>query len=287
MDSTRVLADRPRGWRAFRRGRGISSWLCGLLALGAAALPLRALADIEDEEPHDASSDKSIRSANDGMFLPNTIAPSLGKRAASAVGLGGYDSGLQSAVMSMQGEVHVYGPVDLRLGLNYTPNTEPGVARAEPQFGVRFHLLSQERNGIEGAALINYRLDRYTPDDGEIQAMFVLGRRFGRAGVFLNLGYGQDPEGDDHDGEAALSAIYALSEPLQLGFESHARFNLFSTDPRRAARHEPNALITTGPTLHYGLGPCVLLAQVGMSTLVGIDRTRVGAVALAGVGAAY
>jgi hypothetical protein len=273
-----------RGPHAYERRQRVHA-LCAIV-LGVAALPPRAFADT-DTGTHEATSATTTQSAHQGMFLPNTVAPSLANQAAAAVALAGYDDAVRSVVMSTTADVHVYGPLDLRLGLNYAQTTAPDASRAEPQLGLRLHLLSQADDGIEGAALINYRLDRYTRDEGLVQAMFVVGRRFGRAGVFVNLGFGQDPEGDDREGEAALAALYALSEPLQLGLESHARFDLFSSDPRRAARQDAAGQLTSGPTLHYVIGPCVLLTQVGVSTLVGIQRTRVGAVAVAGLGAAY
>jgi hypothetical protein len=124
-------------------------------------------------------------------------------------------------------------------------------------------------------------------DASKARAMIAAGRRFGRLGLFANLGYGQDPEGDDREGEAALAALYSASNPLQLGFEAHARFDLFSSDPRRAMHKDAAAELTSGPVLHYALGPCMLLAQVGVSSIVGQHSVRPGAVALAGVGAGY
>jgi hypothetical protein len=284
------LSQRMKAHFPQTHGAAATAWRRTASAVSAALaccmlMPARATAQSDDEVR--VSERVSIEGARGGLFLPNTIAPSLGRQAAGAVGLGGYDTAQRSPVTSMLGELHVYGPLDLRLGLNYTPNVAEGASPIEPQFGGRLHLLAQAEQGIDAAAVLNYRLDRYTKDSGLMQAMFVVGRRFGRIGLLANLGYGQDPEGDDREGEAALAAMYSFSEPLQIGFESHARFDLFSSDPRRAARHDALAQIASGPTLHYGIGSLIVLAQVGVSTLVGTESTRAGAIGLAGVGGVY
>jgi hypothetical protein len=264
--------------RASRLGAALLAWLL-------CAPPVRADRDTSTLEP--TSQERTSQTQREGVFLPNTAAPGLAQRAAAAFGSAGYDAARSSVVMNLLGEIHVCGPLDLRLGLNYVPNVESGAARAEPQFGLRLRLLSQAEQGIDAAAMLSYRLDRFTSDEGLVQAMFIVGRHFDRASLFANLGYGQDPEGDDREGEAALALLYALSQVLQIGFETHARFDLFSTDPRRAQRHDAAAETASGPMLHYVMGPCVVLAQVGLSTLIGTHQARLGALALAGVGATY
>jgi hypothetical protein len=181
--------------------------------------------------------------------------------------------------------MHVYGPVDLRVGLTYTPDAPEGQAQAQPNVGARVNLLAQSRSGIDLSTGVFYRKEQYTVDDGVVQGVLALGRHFGRVGLFGNLAYAQDPEGDDREGEVALAMLYATTARLQLGVESKCRFDLFSSDPRRAARNSPVFESWSGPVLQYALGPIALLVQTGLSTLTN-DHTRVGAIAIGGLGAA-
>ena len=229
----------------------------------------------------------SMPSARAGMFLPYTVAASMGETPAAMIGLGGYDTARRSAVMGLLGDVHVWGPFDLRLGIDYTPNAAEGVGRAEPQVGARVRILSQTHQGLDLAAVVNYRLDRYTQDEGMVQALIAVGRRVDQIGVFASFGYGQDPEGDDREAEASVAALYTIGSAAQIGLESHGRFNLWSEDARRAQRHDPDAEIVVGPIVQYDLGPCLVLATAGMSARLAKEDSRVGAIALAGVSRAY
>jgi len=254
-----------------------------LMSLGALqTFALVARAQPVDEAP---SHWNAGAAAQQGMLLPALIAPGSARDSAAVTQfVAGYDSARESAVMSAVGDVAVLGPVDLRFGLTYTPEVAEG--EVQPHFGLRLRFLDQAHHGVDAAALVLYRMERFTEDEGLIQGVFALGRRFGPLGIFANLAYGQDPEGDDREGEASLAALYAVSSPLQVGLESHLRVDLFSDDPNRELRGDPTFELTAGPTAHYSIGPVALLAQAGVSA-VEIDHVRVGVIALGGVGGAY
>jgi hypothetical protein len=148
------------------------------------------------------------------------------------------------------------------------------------------NLLGQSRQGIDLSTAVFYRKERFTDDEGVVQGVLALGRRFGRIGLFGNLAYAQDPEGDDREGEVSLAMLYATSARLMLGVESKCRFDLFSTDRKRALRNDAAFESTVGPVLQYAIGPLALLIHTGLSTLTN-DQTRVGVVAIGGLGAAY
>ena len=56
--------------------------------------------------------------------------------------------------------------------------------------------------------------------------------------------------------------MYGISQELQLGLESHFRFDLFSDDPQREAHADSEWNLIVGPTLNYSLGPVALIAQL-------------------------
>ena len=101
--------------------------------------------------------------------------------------------------------------------------------------------------------------------------------------MLANLAYGQDPEGDDRDGDAALALMYEALAALQVGIESHIRFDIASDDPRREMRKQGPLDLQAGPFVHYALGPALLVAEAGVSAYR-FEQTRAGFYALAGVG---
>ena len=80
--------------------------------------------------------------------------------------------------------------------------------------------------------------------------------------------------------------LYMTGARLQLGVETKCRFDLFSTDRKRALRNDAVFESVSGPVLQYAIGPLALLVQTGLSTLTNTG-TRVGAIAIGGFGAAY
>jgi hypothetical protein len=119
-----------------------------------------------------------------------------------------------------------------------------------------------------------------------VQGLVALGTRIDQVGLFANLTYGQDPEGDDREGEVMFAFLYELLPALQLGIETRARMDLGSDDPRRAARKASDLDGTLTPTLSYSLGPVALLAHVGAAT-VHTSGWHFGAVGTGGLSAVY
>jgi hypothetical protein len=152
--------------------------------------------------------------------------------------------------------------------------------------GLRLRILNQHAHGLDLATAVFYRRARYTSDEGMIQLNVAIGRRFDRLGMLANIAYGQDPEGDDRDADAALALLYEIATPLQLGIESHLRFDLASDDPRRAVRHQGPLDLQAGPVVHYAFGPALLVAQAGVSAYR-FERTQLGLYAIGGVGGVY
>jgi hypothetical protein len=225
--------------------------------------------------------------ARNGMALANTLPATIDpEQRAMAIALGGYDSSASTGIARFVGDVHLIGPLDLRVGLSYLSDVDVGQHQFEPQVGLRLRILRQEQSGIDLATAVFYRRDRYASDEGMIQLNVAIGRRWDRLGILGNLAYGQDPEGDDRDGDVALAVLYELIAPLQVGVESHLRFDLASDDPRRSVRHQGPLDFQAGPFAHYAFGPALLIVEAGVSAYR-FENTRAGVYALGGVGGVY
>lgn len=268
------------------RHRVMGGLRCAFVALclcTTATTLARAQSELGQLPPASATASASAR---DGLFLSELIAPAANRASPGvAFAVGGYDGGLKAGIMKATADVRVIGPLDLRLGLRYTPEVrEQG--QVQPQVGVRIRALSQAKQGVDLAVAVQYRMDRFTDDEGLVEGVLALGRRFGRLATFANIGYGQDPEGDDHEGSVALAVLFEANASMQVGVESHARFDMFSDDPKRVQRNDPELQWMVGPLLQYSLGRLSALAQLGASG-VRVANTTVGLAGLAGLAFAY
>jgi hypothetical protein len=229
--------------------------------------------------------DRTAQSAEAGMLLPGTLSARVGAAPAVVTTLGGYDGARKGAVFSAAADVHLWGPLAVRVGATYLPTT-PSERDLQPQVGLRVQLLDQGRHGLDAGAGLLWRRDRYHQDGGELQLVAMASRRMGRLGLYANASYGQDPEGDDRDGVVSAAAQYTAGSRLQLGIDGRLRFDLFSSDGRRDARDEPGFDLTVGPTATWLVGPVAVLAQVGASALK-VGELHAGILAMGGIGRAF
>jgi hypothetical protein len=250
-----------------------------------AALLSASIARAEVDDPNARLRFDVSDAAARGMLLPTVIAPGSDRKdLVVAHVVGGYDSALDTSVMRAIGDVKLIGPLDVRFGVTYTPDAWNG--QVQPHLGLRLRILSQEKSGIDFAAAVFYRLDRFTDDEGIVQGLVAAGRRFGVFNLLMHAAYGQDPEGDDREGEVALAGLFALSSRVQLGLENHLRFDLFSDDPKRRMRRDAEYDLTVGPLAQWALGPVAVLGQFGFRASR-FDRVETGVIALAGLAGTY
>jgi hypothetical protein len=224
-----------------------------------------------------------VRAAEAGQFLPLTYAPTVGETAAVASGYAGYDGSL-GAVMESHAEVWLWGPIALRGAAELGDTSR----RIRPSIGARVQLLSQARHGVAGAVTVTYRAEGFSEAEGEIETLIALGRRVGTTTLIANLAYGQDPEGNERDGEVRAAAFRRLSRRLHLGVDGRWRFDLGSNADKLRASHEPTTDLDAGPVAMLALGPVALTAETGASLVrrIGGD-TKLGVVALGGVGTSF
>jgi len=225
---------------------------------------------------------KEISTAvREGDILPSTLAPRVGSAAALGFGFAGYDGARSSPIGAAVAEVRVWGPFAVRGGAEYSTERK----EARPTIGGRVQFLRQERHGIDGSLSVFYRPEGFTEPEGEIESFVSLGRRFERVSLLGNLVYGQDPEGNERDGEIRLASLYGVGR-WSLGVDSRLRFAL-GAQKSAMAQAEPKFDLLAGPIAAATVGPIALFAQAGPSVLKVTRETSVGVVALGGVGSVF
>jgi len=218
----------------------------------------------------------------EGAFLPQALSARVGSTQGFALGSAGFDSARSGPLIDSAVEVSVWGPFALRVQATYSNDTK----KMRPSIGGRAQLLRQEQHGIDGAITVFYRTEGFTEAEGEIETFASVGRRFESFSAVGNLVYGQDADGNERDGEIR-AAVWHQGRRLALGLDTRARFAI-GTQHGRAATSEPSFDFFAGPIATVLAGPVALFAESGPSVfrLAG-GPTRAGAVALAGVGAAF
>lgn len=225
-------------------------------------------------------------SASAGTMLPQTLSPRVDAERGAVAVASGYDGARGTATLLSAADVQLARTIGARAGFTALSNAG-GAQPFQPHVGLRWQLLRQERHGIDGAVALFYRMERFTEDEGMVQLVAAGAHRAGRLGLFANLAYGQDPEGDDRDGEVRLAAAYDLGARLQLGVDGRARFDLFSDDARRAARGETDLDVAAGPLACLSLGRIALLAQAGVSAVRAGGVLHTGLLATAGAASVF
>jgi hypothetical protein len=254
------------------------SMLAVMLALGAPSMAAAQEAEVEREIVPAADV---ATAARDGAFLPSTLSPRVGAVPALVSAYGGYDSAHEAAIGTVVTEVRLWGPVAIRIGVEYSPiRNEP-----RPTVGGRVQLLRQERHGVDGALGVFYRPEGFTEPEGEIETFASIGRRFDRVSLLGNLVYGQDPEGNERDGEVRAGALYAAGR-FTLGLDARFRFAI-GTQKGTMAAAEPKLDLLAGPVAMVAVGPLLLFAEAGPSLLKVGGETSFGVAGVSGVGAVF
>jgi hypothetical protein len=233
------------------------------------------------DAPAETPTSAAVSSAEAGMLLPFSISPRTDSQRGLARALGGYDSARRRAQFEVVADVTVIGPVAVRLGALYGQQRDT----FRPTLGLRVQALSQERQGIDLGVGAFYKPEGFTEPEGEIEVMVMVARRFGRVAAFANIVYGQDPEGNERDGELRLAALYAVTTPLQVGLDARLRFDLGGEEEKRREEGEAEYDVLVGPSASYAFGAVAAIAQAGLS-VYGASPARPGALALLGVAGA-
>jgi len=254
----------------------------GILAVMAVGSPAPARAQgAPPDGPGVAATTPTVQAMADGSFAPLTMPARVGSTAAFAWGLGGYDTARQAGLFDAIAEVRLWGPIALRGGATYSNGTD----RLRPNVGARVQVLRQDAHGVDGSVSVFYKPEGFTEPEGEIETTLAVAHAFDGLTVAGNLVYGQDPEGNERDGEVRVS-LFRRAGRLGYGVDARTRFAL-GTQHGRAASSEPTLDAMGGPLVMYALGPVVPFAEVGPSVFRLGGGTRVGVAAFAGLGTAF
>jgi hypothetical protein len=254
-----------------------------VLATAATAGAVRTARADETDRPEHPEASPAQQAAADGAFAALAMPARVGSTRALAWGLGGYDGSRRSAVVDAVAEAHLAGPVALRGGATYDASGK----RMRPSIGARVQFLRQESHGLDGALSMFYKAEGFTEAEGEIETFLSVGRRFDRVSVGGSLVYGQDPEGNERDGEVRAAAFRQVGR-FNLGLDSRARFAIGTQTRKPGAAAEPTFDALAGLTATATLGTFVVFAEIGPSAFKtsGAD-TRLGATAFGGLGSAF
>lgn len=255
--------------------------LIGLLCMLLVPSSFPGHAHAQAEQRDDPEPRTVTASARSGMFLPLTMAPSTTSQRAFARGYGGYDSARRSARFEATADATLIGPLAARFTMEYGDHSDS----VRPGGGLRLQALRQDRHGLDLTIAVLYRAEGFTEPEGEIEGVVALGRRIGHWGLFANLVYGQDPEGNERDGEVRLATLYELGN-MQLGGDARVRFKLGEEDKASEVGKEAEAEFDgqAGALATYALGPVALLASAGFCGVVINENFHPGFVGMAGLG---
>jgi hypothetical protein len=260
---------------------------CAQLAalLGLPLSLMGSAAAVEDIPDPDLTATGHLVQTGPVNVLPEAVSARVSDDRATATVWGGYDGAKRAPLFSATAEARIVGRLVIVAGAGYTADM-PSAPTFRPQVGLRAQLLDQERHGVDGGVSVMYRQDLFSNEEGFLQGAIALERRQGPVRLVGNVLYGQDGEGDDHDGEVRLAALYAARPGLLVGVDGKYRHDLFSSDPNRVARSRPEYEMTAGPAASYTRGRWAVMAETGFSA-IRTTTTQTGVIALAGLGSSF
>ncbi|HEU4734317.1 MAG TPA: hypothetical protein VFT22_40775 [Kofleriaceae bacterium] len=136
----------------------------------------------------------------------DSFTPGLTHSAASgrgiATGTASWNGASHTTSVDLNGEVQIWGPVRLVLRVDNALNDVD--AKARPGIGGAVQFLSEGKHGVSASAYFLYKAEGITEAEGELEGLISFAKQLGAVHGTLNLAYGQDPEGNERDGEAAL-----------------------------------------------------------------------------------
>lgn len=176
----------------------LSRWAVALAIVTTAAT---AVAQPDTSSSHGAT--QAARLAHDDAFTP-AIARARGGPGGFVLAAVAWDSVRDRAALDLDAEVTVWGPIRVVARVDDATRDT-----ARPGAGIAVAFLDEARHGVAASAYLVYKAEGWTAPDGEIEGQVAFARTLGRVRATLDVAYGQDPEGDDRDAEAAIGAHIA------------------------------------------------------------------------------
>ncbi len=252
---------------------------------------LDATPDAQSRESSSVEHGTAARAIDDGAMVPYTMTARIEKGQSWVRMLGGYDTAASSARARSAAESAVTSWFAIRVDYEHGPGT--GIDD-RVGLGGRFQVLNQDRHGIDFGFGAFYQ-PRDFRGEGNVVGGLMLGRRFGRLGLFGSALVGSDPEGDDQDTDGRLSMLYRATDAVSVGLDNRLRYVL-STDQKRFGTIMTDWELQLEPTVMVNLGPLAVLSEAGLSALqntgpIGMPENRrvvhTGLIAMAGAGAVF
>jgi hypothetical protein len=253
--------------------------LSSLLALAPASVAY-AGSDADDT----AAADLAARGpANDDSFTPG-LTHASGPTRASIVSALTLNGAAHTTTLDLNGEIQVWGPFRLVLRVDNVTASDNGKAR--PGIGAAVQMLDEGKHGVAGSAYFSYKAEGFTEAEGELEGLLSFGKQFGALHSTLNIAYGQDPEGNERDGELALGLHVEPLRGLFTGVIGRYRDALGSNGDKGTGvlRDALGALSATYAVGRFGVTASAGLAGVKTTTSNGMQT---GAQAAFAVGAVF
>jgi hypothetical protein len=252
--------------------------LSSILLLGSAPL---AYAGDTDEA---TAGEVVARSAANGDSFTPGLTHASGPPLANIGSTLTLDGAAHTTTLDFNGEIQVWGPFRLVLRVDNASANNNGKAR--PGIGGAVQFLEERRYGVAGSAYVSYKAEGFTEAEGEIEGLVSFGKQFGGLHSTLNLAYGQDPEGNERDGELALGLHIEPMHGLFTGVVGRFRDALGSNgDKGTGVLRDAHGLVSAT----YALGRFGLTASAGIAGVktIGSDGMQAGAEAAFTVGAVF
>jgi len=171
-----------------------------------------------------------------------------------------FDGSTSSVRISALGEVNVWWRLraSVRLLDAFSDKPRPGI-------GAGLRWLDGD---VMSTAYLFYKTEGFTEPEGEIEALLSFERAFGGLRASANLAYGQDPEGNERDGELAFVAHVEPRLGWFIGGTARYRDALGSTKESviRDGFAGPTTTLTRG-AFAISLNAGVAMAETRMTAL--------------------
>ena len=268
MVGSRAIVYRPR------MNRAAIVVAANLLAAALVVAPVRAEV-VAGEVTEELGVAEAL--ARDAAFTPNLLRAHDGTAAGFVVASTAWSGPSDRVQLDALGEVRVYKQLRLivRVADAFRDTAKPGI-------GAGYQFLDEARHGVSSTAYLQFKTEGFTEPEGELEAVLAFGRRFGAVRALLDVAYGQDPEGNERDGELALAAQVQARRGLHAGVTGRYRDALGSTKEAIARDAFGGAAAT------FAAGRFAVTGMLGVAMVQLHDAdAEVGAAATLAIGAGF
>ncbi len=229
--------------------------------------------------------------AETGSLSPYALSARVFAGQSWARTVGGYDTAAQAYRARSSAESSVTSYLAVRVDFEHGPSTS---ATDRVSLGTRLQFLNQKAHGLDLGAGLFYQPTDFRAE-GNVVGGLMLGRRFGRVGLFGSALVGSDPEGDDQEVDGRLGTLVRVHQLLELGWDNRFRSTI-SKDRKRIGTSVVDWELALLPNAALTIGPIAVIGEAGFSALqqtefVGRPEQhrilRTGLLAMAGAGVAF